>query len=149
MKFKHIFYFTLLVVSSSVLAESNIIGDENALIQQATKDGYQAQRNLAFGYKVGKNVPANVGYLQKNAVKACAWRKILLIANPNKIDSSDSMNEREDCRKLDFHEDEKVWHIVHQYLPIIESMKKNGQYMLKSNDKESKDDNLVIIDVDD
>lgn len=148
MKIKNIFFYSLLIVNSSAFADSKTIGNESLLIQGALKDGYQAQRNLAFGYKTGKVGSSGASDASKSEVKACAWRKILLIANPNKIDASDPINERADCRNLDFKEDEDVWHIVHQYLPMIDQMKMKGEYMVNHNDEKVKSEDIEIIDID-
>lgn len=145
---KIIIFYSLLIVSFSTFANSKTVNNESALIQDAVKHGYQVQRNLAFGYKSGKVVPVATKDTSKNKVKACAWRKILLIANPKKIDASDSTNERADCENLDFKEDEDVWHIVHKYLPLIEDMKIRGEYMVKHDDDEVKSENIEIIDID-
>ncbi|EKN3971071.1 hypothetical protein ACULTK_004459 [Yersinia enterocolitica] len=148
MKIKNIIFYSLLIVNSSAFADSKAVGNESILIQGALKEGYQAQRNLAFGYKSGKVVSTGATDTPKNEVKACAWRKILLIANPNKIDASDPINERADCRNLDFKEDENVWHIVHQYLPMIDQMKVKGKYMAKHDDEKVKSEDIEIIDID-
>lgn len=119
---------------------------EDEFINAAIKDGYQVQRNLAFGYQTGSAKSGGYNFIAKNETKSCAWRKILLIANPDKTDSSDPMNERFSCRNLDFKQDEEVWKIVYKYLPMIEAAKSKGEYMVKKED-ESEPGELEIIDV--
>lgn len=119
---------------------------EDEFIQKAIKDGYQAQRDLAFGYQTGNSKYGGYDFISKNMAKSCAWRKILLIANPDKTDSSDPSNERYSCQNLDFKQDAEVWQIVYRYLPEIAKAKANGEYMTESKSAQ-KSDNLEIIDV--
>ncbi|KNC89916.1 hypothetical protein [Trabulsiella odontotermitis] len=141
---KNIIFVWLIFFSFSSLAGD--IKSEEDFIKSAIKDGYQAQRNLAFGYQTGDAKTGGYDFISKNETKSCAWRKILLIANPDKVDSSDPMNERFSCRNLDFEQDEEVWKIVYKYLPMIAEAKEKGEYMVE---KESvpTPDKLEIIDV--
>ncbi|WP_038906867.1 hypothetical protein [Dickeya oryzae] len=134
-----------ITLSASALANFKPEGNEKSAIAEAIKDGYQTQRNLAFNYRTGRGKPGGADYIPKDMVKACAWRKILLISNPGKVDGSDPTNERYECSKLNFKQDEDVWRIVHQYLPLINDAKLKGEYMV---DKETDEPGeLQIIDV--
>ncbi|WP_349901279.1 hypothetical protein [Pectobacterium aroidearum] len=137
--------FCGIAFSSSALANYKPEGNENAAIAEAIKDGYQVQRNLAFNYSMGRGNQGGTDYIPKDSVKACAWRKILLVSNPEKIDNSDPMNERHDCGKLNFKQDEDVWRVVHKYLPLINNEKSKGEYMVVKENDESVE--LQIIDV--
>lgn len=137
--------FCLVAFSSSTLAGFKPEGNESEAIAEAVKDGYQVQRNLAFNYRMGRGKPGDADYIPKDLVKACAWRKILLVSNPEKVDNSDPMNERHECSKLNFKQDEEVWHIVHEYLPLINDAKSKSEYMVVKEDDEPGE--LQIIDV--
>lgn len=119
---------------------------EGEFIKNAIKDGYQTQRNLAFGYQTGSSKYGGYDSIPKNMAKSCAWRKIILIANPEKTDSSDPSNERYSCQNLDFKQDEEVWKIVYRYLPEIAKAKANGEYMTESKAAQESD-SIEIIDV--
>ncbi|MBN1085925.1 hypothetical protein JNO12_14810 [Erwinia aphidicola] len=138
----------LILFAKSVYAAPISEGNENISIREAVRNGYQAQRNLAYYYSVGHGSKGDRDFIQKSKVNACAWRKILLIANPEKTDASDSSNERHDCGTLNFKQDEQVWGIVHKYLPEIQSSKNKGEYMLEKQQETPQDDEVVIIDVD-
>ncbi|MGK3122891.1 hypothetical protein ACCY16_02050 [Candidatus Pantoea formicae] len=125
---------------------SNQPQSEDDFINNAIKDGYQAQRNLAFFYQTGSGNFGGNDYIAKNETKSCAWRKILLFANPGKTDSTDPMNERESCRNLNFEQDEKVWQMVYHYIPLIDAEKAKGNYMVQKDDPTPTGD-LGIIDV--
>ncbi|HEM7399231.1 hypothetical protein [Citrobacter amalonaticus] len=127
-------------------AKRNPIHTEDDFIKAAIKNGYQVQRNLAFGYQTGDSKTGGYDFISKNDTKSCAWRKILLIANPEKTDSSDTANERFSCRNLDFEQDEEVWKIVYKYLPMIAEAKEKGEYMVEKK-SEPTPDKLEIIDV--
>lgn len=120
---------------------------EQELINKAIHDGYQAQRNLAFDYQIGGAKYGGSDLIKKDMIKSCAWRKILLVSNPQKIDQSDTGNERFSCDKLDFEQDEKVWKIVHQYLPLINALKEKGLYMVDKEPPIAEKEDLEIIDV--
>ncbi|HII3245104.1 hypothetical protein [Enterobacter roggenkampii] len=122
------------------------IKTENDFISAAIKDGYQTQRNLAFAYQTGSSKTGGYDFIKKNETKSCAWRKILLVSNPDKMNSTDPMNERQSCRNLDFKQDEEVWKIVYRYLPLIDEAKAKGEYMVKK-DVEPESNEPIIIDV--
>lgn len=145
---KKILAICFMIFGVSAHAEFKPAGSESESIKEAVKDGYQVQRNLAYDYDVSRGVKGDANFIPKDRVKACAWRKILLISNPSKIDSSDSSNERYSCEKLDSQQDEQAWHIVHQYLPLINELKQKGQYMIIKEEPELKDEDKIIIDVD-
>lgn len=126
--------------------DSNPFHSEDEFIKGAIRDGYQVQRNLAFGYQTGNAKTGGYDFISKNETKSCAWRKILLIANPDKADASDPMNERFSCRNLDFKQDEEVWQIVYKYLPMIADAKSKGEYMVQKEDASATGE-LEIIDV--
>ncbi|EFG7849485.1 hypothetical protein EYD79_00940 [Shigella sonnei] len=132
MKVKSALCCSLMLFSISAFAEFRPAGNEVESISEAIRDGYQVQRNLAFQYREGRG--KGVNYLPKDRVKACAWRKILLIANPDKINDLDADSERSDCGGLEVAQDYQVWLLVHQYLPAIEKMKQEGKYMLPKPD---------------
>ncbi|SEL25109.1 hypothetical protein SAMN04487787_108119 [Kosakonia sacchari] len=136
----------LLKEANATIEKQNPFHNEDEFIKAAINDGYQVQRNLAFGYQTGNAKAGGYDFIAKNETKSCAWRKILLIANPDKTDSSDPMNERFSCRNLDFKQDEEVWQIVYKYLPMIEDAKSKGEYMVKKED-EAEPGELEIIDV--
>nr|HAT2259578.1 hypothetical protein [Citrobacter freundii] len=144
---KTLFSLGVLTFSYSVIANDATLKSESDLVNNAIKSGYQAQRNLAFDYQTGDKKFGGSGIVQKDETKSCAWRKILLIANPEQVDASDPMNERFSCKNLDFKQDEQVWEIVREYLPKIEALKASGGYMVKS-EKPTTEDKIEIIDVD-
>ncbi|HCB2353208.1 TPA: hypothetical protein MYR53_002196 [Escherichia coli] len=137
----------LLLLSTSAMAIDETTATETELIKNALKEGYQAQRNLAFFYQTGSAAHGGSDLIAKDETKSCAWRKILLIANPTKTDASDPSNERFSCRNLDFKQDELVWKLVYEYLPQINNLKAKGQYMVTKVD-ENESGELTIIDVD-
>lgn len=145
---KNILMCGLLLSSMNVIAANNTLTFEGKLIQQAIKEGYQVQRNLAFDYQTGSAKFGGSDLIKKDMVKSCAWRKILLISNPEKIDQSDTGNERFSCEKLNFEQDEQVWKIVHQFLPLINNLKQKGQYMVLKDEPLPEKEKLEIIDVD-
>ena len=142
-----IFSLGILSFSYNAIANDAPFKSESDLINHAIESGYQAQRNLAFDYQTGDKKFGGSGLVQKDETKSCAWRKILLIANPKQIDASDPMNERFSCKNLDFKQDEQVWEIVHNYLPKIDALKASGGYMVK-NEESTTEDTIEIIDVD-
>lgn len=137
--------FCGITFSSSAFAGFKPEGNESEAIAEAVKDGYQVQRNLAFDYRMGRGKPGDADYIPKDFVKACAWRKILLVSNPDKINDTDSMNERYECGNVRPERDEGVWHIVHKYLPLINDAKSKGEYMVVKEDDEPGE--LQVIDV--
>lgn len=143
---KNLIIVGLFVFSFNIMAENTTPKNEEDLINSAIKNGYQEQRNLAFDYQTGSTKYGGSGLVAKNETKSCAWRKILLIANPEKTSASDPENERFSCRNLDFKQDEEVWKIVYNYLPMINDAKAKGEYMVKKEDPIS--DEIIIIDVD-
>lgn len=144
---KNLIVVVFFAFSFNAIAESSMPKNEEDLINNAIKNGYQAQRNLAFDYQTGSQKYGGSDLVAKNETKSCAWRKILLIANPEKTDNSDTANERFSCRNLDFKQDEEVWKIVYKYLPMINEAKSKGEYMVEKviSNEPSK---LEIIDVD-
>ncbi|MBG6246697.1 hypothetical protein CS369_21845 [Candidatus Symbiopectobacterium sp. 'North America'] len=137
--------FCEVAFSSSTLAGFKPEGNESEAIAEAVKDGYQVQRNLAFNYRMGRGKPGDADYIPKDFVKACAWRKILLVSNPDKINDTDSMNERYECGEVKREQDVDVWRTVHKYLPLINNAKSKGEYMVVKEDDEPGE--LQIIDV--
>lgn len=145
---KWIVIAVVILSSESVFAAPISAENESISIEEAVRDGYQAQRDLAYHYSVGHGSKGDGDFIPKSKVNACAWRKILLIANPEKTDASDSSNERHDCGALNFKQDEQVWGIVHKYLPEIHLLKNKGEYMLEKQQETPQDDEVIIIDVD-
>lgn len=144
---KYIFILGLLLVGLNAEAANKQQDFESNLIHSAISDGYQVQRNLAFDYQTGSKKFGGSDLIKKDMVKSCAWRKILLVSNPDKIDQSDTGNERFSCEKLNFEQDEQVWKIVHQYLPLINELKQKGQYMATKDEPLPRKEELEIIDV--
>lgn len=137
----------LVVVSFSAIAGIKPTGNEKEAIQEAIKDGYQVQRNLAYYYRDGRGKVGDIDFIPRDETKSCAWRKILLIANPSKTDSTDPSNERFDCRNLNYENDKLVWKIVYQYLALIDETKKKGEYMVVKEEPPVPKEELQIIDV--
>lgn len=145
---KRIIIAGVVLFSGGVFADLSSALNENNSIKDAVRNGYQAQRNLAYNYSIGHGAKGGKEFIPKSKVDACAWRKILLIANPDKTDASDPSNERHDCDPLNFTQDEQVWGIVHKYLPEIQLLKNKGEYMLEKQQETPQDDELIIIDAD-
>lgn len=120
---------------------------ESKLLEEAIQDGYQTQRNLAFFYQTGRSGLGGNEHIAKDEIKSCAWRKILLFANPKKTDETDAINERESCQNLNQDQDWKVWKIVYHYISLIDAHKSQGKYMVKKDDPLPEGE-LGIIEVD-
>ncbi|CNK22906.1 Uncharacterised protein [Yersinia frederiksenii] len=104
----------ILACSATTYAESEI-----DIVQQALKGDYQTQRNLAYSYKQGSGVQGDSGYIPQSAIHACAWRKIIILSNPSKIDDGDFGNEAVDCKAVDVVDNKNVWLIVFTALRSI------------------------------
>ena len=113
--------FCVLMIPVSVIAK-DAVGENSEIssIKSAVMDGYQSQRNLAYGYAHGWGTIGDTDYLPKDSVKACAWRKIIILANKDKVDASDYGNESVDCSSVSAEENERVWSLVFMGLSFIE-----------------------------
>lgn len=92
-------------------------------IKKAVEDGYQSQRNLAFEYSRGWGRTGDSDFIPQDVIKSCAWRKIIIISNYEKLDATDYSNESIDCKNIHPVENEKVWHLVFTGLSLIEQSK--------------------------
>ena len=113
--------FCVLMIPVSVIAK-DAVGENSEIssIKSAVMDGYQSQRNLAYGYAHGWGTIGDTDYLPKDSVKACAWRKIIILANKDKVDASDYGNESVDCSGVSAEQNERVWSLVFMGLSFIE-----------------------------
>ncbi|GJL37190.1 hypothetical protein TUM17576_40100 [Enterobacter hormaechei] len=108
----------LMVLTSSALASSAY---ESKLTQSALKGDYQSQRNLAYAYSSGSSLSdtASDDYVPQDSVKACAWRKVILLSQAKKADFSDYSNESIDCQKVHATDNQAVWSEVHKVLSDV------------------------------
>lgn len=107
----------LMVITSTALAASTY---ESKLTQSALKGDYQSQRNLAYAYSVGSSLSntASDDYMPQDSVKACAWRKVILLSQAKKADFSDYSNESIDCQKVHATDNQAVWSLVHKVVNV-------------------------------
>ncbi|UYO38577.1 hypothetical protein KQX62_17915 [Rhodopseudomonas palustris] len=62
----------------------------------AWRGDYQGQRNIAFCLRDGCD-----GAIRTNPITGCAWRMVIVASGSPKVDSSDTLNLKTDCGKLD------------------------------------------------
>lgn len=89
---------------------------ESELFKKSLKGDYQAQRNLAYSYQSGWGSPSDKDYIKPDPIQACAWRKVILLTNPNKSDLTDYANESNECKKVQATDNVKVWSDVRKIL---------------------------------
>lgn len=106
------------IAFAPVIATAN---GANELVAKSIAGDYQAQRNLAYSYQNGWGSSSDGDYIAPNPVQACAWRKVILLTNAKKSDSTDYANESIDCKSVHPNENQKVWMEVRG---IISKMKK-------------------------
>ncbi|MCR9031276.1 hypothetical protein NXA99_22285 [Citrobacter amalonaticus] len=111
---------SLFVMSAQTLAAPQ---SEIDAIKKAVESGYQSQRNLAFEYSRGWGKEGDSDYVPKDIVKSCAWRKIIILSNHEKLDVTDYSNESIDCKNVHPMDNEKVWQFVFVGLSLIEQSK--------------------------
>ncbi|ECG1391428.1 TPA_asm: hypothetical protein GNB58_003843 [Salmonella enterica subsp. houtenae serovar 45:g,z51:-] len=111
---------SLFVMSSQTLAAPQ---SEIDAIKKAVESGYQSQRNLAFEYSRGWGDAGDSDYVPKDIIKSCAWRKIIVLSNHEKLDVTDYSNESIDCKNVHPVDNEKVWQLVFAGLSLIEQAK--------------------------
>ncbi|TKI08646.1 hypothetical protein [Martelella alba] len=102
----------------SVHAASNF---ELGLAQKALSGDYQSQRNLAFiyGQEKGQGNPGDKDYVPQDDIRACAWRKVILMSNAKIADSTDYANESIDCKKVSPTDNPQVWNVVWKALNAL------------------------------
>ena len=91
------------------------------LVTKSFAGDYQSQRNLAFSYQNGWGSASDEDYIAPDLIQSCAWRKVILLTNAKKSDSTDYANESIDCKNVHPTENQKVWTEVRL---IISKMKK-------------------------
>ena len=94
------------------IASAGAADNELSLAKKALSGDYQAQRNLAYGYVHGWGKNGDVDFIPQDTIRACAWRKVILLANQKTADSSDYVNESVDCQKVAAVDNHDVWKLV-------------------------------------
>ncbi|OVZ94878.1 hypothetical protein CBW58_02055 [Yersinia frederiksenii] len=106
---RHLFFILLLAgYASSVSAVNN----EPDMIKKALSGDYQTQRNLAYSYSAGWGKSGDSDFIPQDPIRACAWRKVILLKNQKKADSTDYANESIDCNQIHPTENKDVWKVV-------------------------------------
>ncbi|EPI4979077.1 hypothetical protein ACS6VG_000941 [Raoultella planticola] len=111
-----ILFFYGLLTSAMVSAEGEL-----SLANKALTGDYQAQRNLAYSYANGWGKSGENDYIPQDAVRACAWRKVILLSNSQKANSTDYSSESIDCKNVLPTENQQVWNLV---WTIVNSLQK-------------------------
>lgn len=62
----------------------------------AWRGDYQGQRNVAFCLRDGCD-----GAVRTNPITGCAWRMVIVGSGSPKVDTSDTLNLKTDCSRLD------------------------------------------------
>lgn len=93
------------------------IASSNYELEQAKKalsGDYQTQRNLAYDYgqAQGRGTPGDAEYIPHDDIRACAWRKVILLSHQTQADSTDYANEAIDCKKVSAVDNQEVWKLV-------------------------------------
>lgn len=100
---------TLLASGLLILSGLSFAQSEAQLKQAAMKGDYQAQRNLAYSYANGWLTPADADYIPKKVIDACAWYRVVIIMNSEKLHSGDYSNEWTYCSKFNPSQNESAW----------------------------------------
>lgn len=107
---KRILLLTAFLTFSSLASSNYELGEA----KKALSGDYQTQRNLAFDYgqaESGKKSD-DAEYVPHDDIRACAWRKVILLSHQKKADLTDYANESIDCKKVDAVDNQKVWELV-------------------------------------
>ncbi|WP_246019976.1 hypothetical protein [Limnobaculum zhutongyuii] len=92
-----------------------------SLLPKALAGDYISQRNLAYSYMNGWGKEGANGYIPKDPISGCAWRKLILLTNKN-ADFGDAGNESVDCSKIHPTDNAKVWEKVHAGIQLMSKL---------------------------
>lgn len=103
--------FTSLLLACYVTFAGAADNEQN-MIKKALSGDHQTQRNLAYSYSMGWGKSGDNDFIPLDAIRACAWRKVILLTNQKKADSTDYANESIDCNNVHPTENKDVWGVV-------------------------------------
>lgn len=112
-----------LSVFISFMTSANNDVSEQSMINASLRGDYQIQRNLAFSYRNGWGETSDIDYVPKDVIRSCAWRKIILLTNTKKADTTDYANESIDCKDVHPTNNVEVWSIVYGILNTMNNQK--------------------------
>lgn len=111
--------FILLMCTGFTASANNMSQLET--VNKALTGDYQTQRNLAYNYSNGWGSQGDVDFFPKSPIHACAWRKVILLTNTDRINNNDYSNESIDCKNVHPTENKEVWSLV---FGILQKMSK-------------------------
>ncbi|WP_258316979.1 hypothetical protein [Klebsiella variicola] len=108
-------------IGSLLVAASSMAESQEDMVKKALSGDYQSQRDLAYSYANGWGKSSDKDFIPQDAIRACAWRKVLLLSNVHKAEMNDYVNESIDCKEIPPTKNQEVWKLV---WTILNSMHK-------------------------